>query len=231
MGQYVLEEELLGTSMYEHENFAHDLARALEILKWPLEQLEKKLGNRYSIRFLRQVFEGKPYPGVERDIAYAVSIGFADKVECAVGESGLPVGAGAAARQAYLDVVDQFSLRLHEMATLAEKICGKAAQAQTLRTQTIDLANIVTWYSILGSMARDLSQGKLFLGDSYLQVNEESSLLLKEHVSVHETPTKVGLSRFNSEAPHECANCHLPAAELRHTKCLRCGYNWVNSNW
>ena len=218
--------------MYAHRDFIESLNCTLDMLGWSTERLAEQLDNKYKTEFLRRVREGKPFGEVEQDVIRALVAGLAQKLQDSTIEVGLPAAAGTAASQAYFRVVDYFALRLRDAVSLARAACTRVATAEAFRTQTVDVTDIDIWDSLLESIARDISQGKLFrVEHSHLGRSEELPSLVHTYRPSQHTTSPSGRADYYSRSPDECSNCHSSTAEFKSAKCDHCGYPWAIPNW
>ena len=153
--------------MAKRENFVDGLECALDSLRWSPEQLAHHLDGKYSVEFLRSVSEGRPIGDVEEDVVRVLVQGLAAKIACSILESGLPDSdrVGQAARKAFVRIANRNDLRLREITHLAEQACFRVESAGSFRTQTLEIFAVDFWDSLLGNIAIELSQGKLFESD------------------------------------------------------------------
>ena len=216
--------------MQKHENFVDVLNGIRAMLGWSVEHLADRLDNRYSIEFLRKVCAGRPLGEVEQKIVRALVAGLADKIEDSIELTDLPTSAGAVARRAYLRVVDSFSLRLEDSASLAAIACNRVASAQVFRTQTVSVMDLEFWDSVLGSIAREINQGTLFqVEHNRFQGGDEHALITYPPTRSQEASSESWHSDYYSRPPSECWNCHRPTWRLTSARC-DCGQFWNIAN-
>ena len=212
----------------KRDNFVDNLKFALDLLGWSSEQLADRLDDKYSVEYLKSVCEGRPFGEVARDVVSVLFYGLADKLECSIIESDISDSekAGRAAREAFVQVVIRFDLHLREITRLAELACSRLESAEAFRTQTVEIFDVDFWDSVLGNIARELSQGKLFESDQSDDRDTEGLLLLPYNsTQLGQTIDKQGVTNYYVTPPSECWHCHQPTDELTTTKC-HCGMNW-----
>ncbi len=214
--------------MVTRDNFVDSLRFALDLLKWSPEHLADHLSDKYSVEYLRSVCEGRPIGEVERDVVVVLVRGLADKLTCSIIMSKLSDSekVGQAAREAFIRIVNRFDLHLRDITRLAEIACSRVESAESFRTQTVGIFDVDFWDSVLGNIARELSQGTLFQSEqTRVHSLEGLALVFDSSTPAERTVDKPSRTHIRVTRVDECWYCRRPTENLTTSRC-HCGKNW-----
>ena len=104
-------------------NFAESMKGTMEMLDWSIRELAERMGNKYSIAYLRDVIDGKPFKEAREDIADALKDGFAILVRDSVVAAKYTKESADSAVKAFQRVVVSLDMSLEHAASLAARSC------------------------------------------------------------------------------------------------------------
>ena len=205
-----------------------------KFLGWSYQEVSVKSG-KYSPEYLKQVHEGRPFPGVEKELIMtyirglaemAVNLAFGGKVQGGLHEKLVAQ---------FTEVVRQNNLGLEGVKALVEEVSKDRTLARKLRTQTMDVdVNIdIDWEGTLEEIVLRLNRPDQ--GDMFGVIGEDaegSNLPVSDGGSTTSYHYQTRQISAEIEANAQCPNCGNIQSEAQGCRCVQCGYGSIaNPNW
>ena len=215
-------------------NIATVLESVRNFLGWSFLDVSVKSG-KYSPEYLKLVHEGRPFPGVEKELIMTyirglaemvVNLAFGGKIQGSLHEK-------LVAR--FTEVALRHNLGLEGVKLLVEEVSKDRTLARKLRTQTMhgDVDITIDWEGTLEDIVLRLNkpdQGDMF--DVIGEDAEGSNLPVSDGAST--TPYHYQTRQISAdlEAKAQCPNCSNIQTETQGCRCVQCGYGSIaNPNW
>ena len=190
---------------------------------------------KYSPEYLKQVHEGRPFPGVEEELIMtyirgladmAVNLAFGGKVQGDLHEKFVAL---------FTEVVRRNNLGLEGVKALVEEVSKDRTLARTLRTQTMDVdVNIeIDWAGTLEEIVLRLNRPDQ--GDMFSVIGEDaegSNLPVSDGGSTTSYHYQRRQISAEIEAIAQCPICGNIQSEAQGCRCVQCGNGSIaNPNW
>ena len=197
-----------------------------KFLGWSYQEVSVKLG-KYSPEYLRQVHQGRPFPGVEKDLILTYIRGLAERVVYLVFGDQIASVLREKLVTKFTLLIQQSKLSLSDVRALVEMISNDQVLMARIehRTETMDAVGVeIDWEGTLQDAIRRLDmskQGTLFPAKDEIAVGNTHLSLVSDSPAVSRQPNRdyqVGLD--------VCDYCRKPLAKnqgIRHT----CGFTNV----
>ena len=206
-----------------------------KFLGWSYQEVSVKSG-KYNPEYLKQVHQGRPFPGVEKDLIMTYMRGLAERAVYLA--SGGQVQGGLCDKfvAKFMQIVHRNNLSLGDAMKLVERVSKDRALTAKLRTQAMDV-NVsidIVWEEFLEEIVRGLNrpgQGKLLESD-YVDTEvipafspiEGSKYRLESSLSPSVPVLKLPQSRSQRAQYVQCPRCPSEQLWYLDCKCLNCGY-------
>ena len=221
-------------------NIAAILESVRNFLGWSLQDVSVKLG-KYSPEYLKQVHEGRPFPGVEKELIMTYKRGLA--------EMAVFLASGGQARGAlreklvakFMQTVHRNNLSLEGAKMLVERVSHGRTLESSFRTKTMDVnPNIdIKWGEILEDIVSELNrpgQGILIEDDNIgtevipvLSSIEDGKCRIESSLSPSVSVVKVPQPTSPRVHYVQCPRCPNEQPWDLDCNCRNCGYLDIHS--
>ena len=200
-------------------------------LGWSYQEVSVKLG-KYSPEYLRQVHQGRPFPGVEKDLILTYIRGLAERVVYLVFGDQIASVLREKLVTKFTLLIQQSKLSLSDVRALVEMISNDQVLMARIehRTETMDAVGVeIDWEGELEDIIGKLKaskQGTLF-ESSEENIEDDAVLVQGRTTSVEHI-----FQKHQGLAMAQCPRCSYVQSEDRGCQCIRCGEGSIfNPNW